>query len=127
MDVPIENDGILEDTENVFGNLATTDSAVNLNPDRAQVDINKDTNDGTLPKNTVSQYLIALFIMLLCHISSGVIIGFERTVYNVTEGVDASVELCAMLITGTLEREAVVMFLTSDGTATSTGYLTHIP
>ena len=41
--------------------------------------------------------------------------------YNVTEGVDASVELCAMLTGGTLERETVVRFSTSDGTATSGG------
>ena len=41
--------------------------------------------------------------------------------YNVTEGVDASVELCAVLTSGTLEREAVVVFSTTDGTATSGG------
>ena len=48
-------------------------------------------------------------------------IGFEQTVYSATEGVDASVELCAVLLDGTLEREAVVTFFTSDGTATSGG------
>ena len=52
---------------------------------------------------------------------AGVTIGFEMTLYRVTEGVDANVELCAVLTSGTLEREAVVMFSTSDGTATSTG------
>ena len=41
--------------------------------------------------------------------------------YNVTEGVDASVELCAVLTSGILEREAVVVFSTTDGTATSGG------
>ena len=60
--------------------------------------------------------------MLLCHIPLGVTIGFERTLYSTTEGEDPSVELCAVLITGTLEREAVVAFSTRDGTATSTGY-----
>ena len=59
--------------------------------------------------------------MPLTIISLGVTIGFERTVYNATEGVDASVELCAVLVAGTLEREAVVIFATSDGTATSGG------
>ena len=43
------------------------------------------------------------------------------TVYSATEGVDASVELCAVFLAGTLEREAVVMFSTSDGAATSGG------
>ena len=52
---------------------------------------------------------------------AGVTIGFERTIYSVTEGVDANVELCAVLTMGLLERGAVVMFSTSDGTATSTG------
>ena len=51
----------------------------------------------------------------------GVIIGFEQTVYSATEGVDASVEICAVLFAGTLEREAVVTFSTSDGTATAGG------
>ena len=48
MNVPIENDVILEDTENFFGSLTTTNPAVTLNPDTAQVDINEDTNDGIL-------------------------------------------------------------------------------
>ena len=43
--------------------------------------------------------------------------------YNVIEGVDASVELCAVLITGELERQATVTFSTADDTATSTGLL----
>ena len=42
------------------------------------------------------------------------------TVYSATEGVDG-VELCAVFLAGTLEREAVVTFSTSDGTATSGG------
>ena len=58
---------------------------------------------------------------------TGVTIGFEQTVYNVTEGVDASVEICAVLTTGTLEREAVVTFSTSDGTATSIGMSMSLP
>ena len=40
--------------------------------------------------------------------------------YNAVEGVDVSVELCAVLRMGTLEREAVVDFQTIDDTATST-------
>ena len=59
--------------------------------------------------------------MALNNYSLGAMIGFERTMYNVTEGVDANVELCAVLTSGILEREAVVRFSTSDGTATSGG------
>ena len=48
VDVSIVDDDILEATENFFGDLTTTDPAVTLNPDRAQVDINEDPNDGKL-------------------------------------------------------------------------------
>ena len=65
--------------------------------------------------------------MRLLYIHVGVTIGFEMTVYIATEGVDASVELCAVLTSGTLEREAVVTFSTSDGTATSLGMCMSIP
>ncbi len=58
---------------------------------------------------------------------TGVTIGFEQTVYSAIEGVDASVELCAVLKAGTLEREAVVTFSTSDGTATSVGMSMSLP
>ena len=50
----------------------------------------------------------------------GVVIGFEQTAPTVQE-TDESVELCAILRDGTLEREAIVTFFTSDGTATSEG------
>lgn len=49
--------------------------------------------------------------------SVGVTIGFERTVYDVTEE-DGNVELCAVLIAGRLDRVTAVIFATSDGTAT---------
>ena len=39
MNVSIEDDIPLEDTEIFFGNLATTDSGVTLNPDVAEVEI----------------------------------------------------------------------------------------
>ena len=60
-------------------------------------------------------------LMIINYYFAEVTIGFERTVYIVTEGVDANVELCAVLIVGELERQAVVTFSTSDGTATATG------
>ena len=46
INVSIENDNILEDTERFFGSLTTTDGAVTLNPDQAQVNIFEDSNDG---------------------------------------------------------------------------------
>ena len=46
-------------------------------------------------------------------------IGFEQTLYNATEGVDTSVELCAIVREGALAREAIVTFLTTPGSATS--------
>ena len=48
-------------------------------------------------------------------------IGFEQPQYSVTEGSDASVEVCAVVLDGTLEREVIVTFFTTDGTATSVG------
>ena len=44
--VPIEDDDILEDTENFFGELTTTDPAVLLLPDIAEVVITEDPDDG---------------------------------------------------------------------------------
>ena len=46
--VSIENDDILEDTEDFFGSLTTTDMAVTLDPERARVEITEDPNDGKL-------------------------------------------------------------------------------
>ena len=48
-------------------------------------------------------------------------IGFEQLQYSATEGIDASVEVCASVLDGMLEREAIVTFFTTDGNATSTG------
>ena len=70
----------------------------------------------------VSTCLRVLFALSHNYYFAGVTIGFEMIVYSATEGVDASVELCAVLVAGTLEREAVVMFSTSDGSATSGGW-----
>ena len=48
-------------------------------------------------------------------------IGFEQPVYSATEGNDASVEVCASVQDGTLQRAVTVTFFTTDGTATSVG------
>ena len=45
MTVPLSNDDVLEDTEFFFGNLISSDSAVELAPSEARVNI-IDLNDG---------------------------------------------------------------------------------
>ena len=42
-------------------------------------------------------------------------IGFEQTEYNVSEG--NQVEVCAVLTSGTLEKDVLVFVNSSDGTA----------
>ena len=42
-------------------------------------------------------------------------IGFEQTTFNVTEG--GVVEVCAAVLSGGLERNAIVTISSSDGTA----------
>ena len=44
-------------------------------------------------------------------------IGFDRPSYNVNE-TDMTVEVCARILDGSLERPVVVALFTSDGTAT---------
>ena len=46
-----------------------------------------------------------------------VIIGFEQRLYIATEGPEPSIEVCVQLISGQLEREAVVTLVTSDESA----------
>ena len=62
MDVPIINDDILEDTESFTTNFTTSDSAVTLNLDLAQVDIFEDPNDGN---NIYNYYYNKLVITTL--------------------------------------------------------------
>ena len=52
---------------------------------------------------------------------TAVTIGFEQSQYTATERNNVSVEVCASVLDGTLQREAVVTLLTTDGTATSVG------
>ena len=52
----------------------------------------------------------------------GVTIGLERVTYNVTEGV-GTVEVCAVLLNGTLARNAVVTLSTLDDSATGKSLL----
>ena len=45
-DIPIQDDDILEGTENLFANLSTSDPDVTLAPDVTEVLILEDPNDG---------------------------------------------------------------------------------
>ena len=68
-----------------------------------------------------SHGLLYLCVLMTCFYSAGVVIGFEQTEYTVTEGTDTSLEICAIVMSGTLDRNAVVMFSTSNGAATTEG------
>ena len=52
---------------------------------------------------------------------TAVTIGFEHPQHTATEEIDASVEVCALVLSGTFEREVIVTFFTTDGNATSVG------
>lgn len=56
-------------------------------------------------------------------IHTAIVIGFERTEYNVAEG--GQTEVCAVLTSGTLEKEVLVSVDSSDGTANGTCATTH--
>ena len=58
----------------------------------------------------------------MCDPITAVTIGFDPEEYFVNEA-DGSVSLTVRLISGVLEREAVVSFETSPGSATSAGNL----
>ena len=45
MNVTIVNDDIVENTENFFANLTTTDTLLTLDPDVAEVIISEDSSD----------------------------------------------------------------------------------
>ena len=51
-------------------------------------------------------------------ISVAITIGFERTEYNVSEG--DQTEVCAILISGTLEKDVLVLVNSTDRTANGT-------
>lgn len=59
----------------------------------------------------------------VCNIyfGAGVVISLNLSSSEVIEGVNSSVQACAVLLNGTLERDISVRLSTVDGTATSTG------
>ena len=69
-DIPIEDDDILEGTENLFANLTTLDPDVILEPDVTEILVFEDPNDGMC---VVVTYLITyLEFRLLCMVLSQV-------------------------------------------------------
>ena len=107
--VNIIDDDIHENSETFFGLLDSQDPSVITNPERATVTITDD-NDRKL-----------LFIVfkfeskVISFPHSAIVIGFERTEYNVSEG--EQTEVCAVLTSGTLEKNVEVSVTSSDVTA----------
>ena len=62
-----------------------------------------------------------MFVHLISGIFAGVTIGFEFPEYFVIEGFE--IDVCAVLSSGVLERNAVVMVASRDGTATGKSWL----
>lgn len=56
-------------------------------------------------------------------LAKGATIGIEVTEFSVSEG--ESVEVCVVLMNGTLERRVTVRLQTADGTATVGGIVPH--
>ena len=52
---------------------------------------------------------------------TAVTIGFEQSQYSATERNDVSVEVCASVLDGTLAKDTIITFFTTDGSATSIG------
>ena len=92
VDVPIEDDDFIEDLESFTVTLTSGDPDVTFMPPAAPVFIVDDDS---------------------------VTIGFEMELYNTAEG-DGSLELCAVLLEGALERDVTVTLETQDGSAQGT-------
>ena len=69
-DIPIEDDDILEGTENLFANLTTLDPDVILEPDVAEILVFEDPNDGMCV--VVTYRLTYLEFRLVCVVLSQV-------------------------------------------------------
>ena len=69
-DIPIEDDDILEGTENLFANLTTLDPDVILEPDVAEILVFEDPNDGMCV--VVTYRLTYLEFRLVCAVLSQV-------------------------------------------------------
>jgi hypothetical protein len=74
----------------------------------------------------VSLFNDNVYVRLCCtaFLSAAITIGFEETMYTVNEG--GQTEVCAVLISGTLEKEVLVSVDSSDRTANGTQPQPHI-
>ena len=70
LDIPIEDDDILEGTENLFANLTTLDPDIILEPNVAEILVFEDTTDGMCV--VVTYRLIYLEFRLVCAVLSQV-------------------------------------------------------
>ncbi len=112
--VTISNDDISEDSEQFDGLLFSNDPAVILAPSNASVEI-RDRDRKLTILILLAYYYCAIFL-------AAVTIGFDPTEYAVNEA-DGSVTLRVRILDGVLEREVVVDFETTPGSATSSGNL----
>ena len=92
VDIPIVDNDFIEEQESFTVTLTSSDPDVTFMPPTAPVFIVDDDS---------------------------VTIGFEMELYNAAEG-NGSVELCAVLLEGTLERDVTVTLETQDGSAQGT-------
>ena len=103
--VPIIDNGIFEGTEQFFGDLSTSDSAVSLQPQRTTIRITDD--DGTVNTQCYNYYKFN---------PTAAVIGFTPDTYNVNEG-DGSVSITFGVLSGTLGVGVDVSTSTRDGSA----------
>lgn len=110
--ITVIDDSVLEDDENLFGNLTTADPAVIVHPTQAEATIIED-NDSTLWTNMLQVHnYYKLFGLPLADVT----IGFQREDYSVYE-FEGSVTLTVILIFGELDRSVQINFSVTSGTA----------
>ena len=109
----ITDDQVDENLERFLANLTLTSSnveRVEIRPDQATLLI--EDNDGQ-QQEAPHTFVLALLHCLCC---AGVVINIQSPSYTVIEG-NRSIEVCAEIVEGTLERMVVVILTTSNGTA----------
>ena len=109
--IPITDDDIVENVERFLGQLTlvTTGVMVQLSPQETEILIND--NDSKYKCDCINMFIIILYN----YIMQGVVIGLEETSYTTPES--GTVEVCASLLQGQLERNAEVVLSTQDGEA----------
>ena len=107
--IPIQNDSRVEDPEEFTVTLNSTDPDVMPGPPSTITIVDDDGEDNHV---IVRKRCPNLFILF----STGVTIGFENETYSSDEG-QGSVEVCARVIDGGLQRDVEVALVTQDGSA----------